>query len=131
MTNKLNKHPLLKLYFEKEDDWEQFESGRPYSWTKDSRYDEWVKQQRETGIPAYELWGLDHTMILLLAERIMAFSPYLEEYQESTKEAQDESEKDHKKLISLIHTYLTDYNDTTSSKKIWELWSKIEKRYWY
>jgi len=70
-------------------------------------------------------------MILLLAERIMAFSPYLEEYQESTKEAQDESEKDHKKLISLIHTYLTDYNDTTSSKKIWELWSKIEKRYWY
>ena len=132
MKNKLNKRPYLKKYFSKKDNWSAFKKGRPENWTKDDRYKKWVKEQKEQGFASYDMWGLDHTMLLLLAERVMAFTPYLEDYTAATPEAQEQRIKDHKKLIKLLHEYLTNWDAGPElKKKIWVLWSDIQENYWY
>ena len=132
----LGNHPFIKPYFKGDmDKWQSFKKSGAGSWTKDKRYPGWVDELHKQGFPNYELWSLDHTMIVLLAERVMAFSPWLEVYKAPTDEGQKQVEDDHKKLLDLLSSYFVDTDDWEAnnevSQQIWELWAKIQHTYWY
>lgn len=51
----------------------------PWGWNKgDSREDRWQKEREEIGFDERETWSLDHTMNLLLYERLRRYKELAE-----------------------------------------------------
>lgn len=130
--NKLPNHKGIKTLFKDNKSYKQYRMGIPSTWTADERYEKWVKEYNKTGIPPYDLWSLDDTMIILLAERVVAFTPFLEQYLSSSVKSQKEDIKNHKKMLKLLAEYFNSNDpDDTISQEIWKLWANIQHRYWY
>lgn len=96
---------------------------------KDRRHKMWKRQRDKYGFDEREVWGLDHTMICLLYERIMFFNEFCEGAIQSETHKSGNS-----RLLKLLKQYFSSeigiQDQERIAEEIWLLWADINGYYW-
>lgn len=106
------------------------------------RRDLWGKQSKEYGFDVRDTWNLDHTMLVLLYERLKMFNEvniidteyHTVSYQGKELTLQQVMDKMIKKAEQVLTNkdYYTDFKEVdTAEQEIWEMWSLSHKLFWW